>query len=197
MKNLLKYFSIVFTVVLIFTAISCRKNNSETADNDPNINDRLIDSVSVSKGPGQPTNNVPIDIDEDGFPDFFLAINENIQGVATTAIVGSLQLANVLADDSGYVAPSNSGALIDSVSVPKGPKPGFWSDYGVASIVGPGISLGEANGQDFYLAFYTTKFDGVHYVWLKINIPIDGKSIRLRELGYHRRPATAIRAGVK
>jgi hypothetical protein len=184
----------------LLTALStgCRKSNDKP--DDPNIYDRLIDSVSVSPGPGQPTRNVAIDLDNDGGTDFYLAAGETTPGVITTGLVGVQRYVNFLIDDSGldsgYVAPSDENALIDSVSVPRPPRPhASWSDYAIGSVVTGSGKLGEANGTDFFLGVFTTKIDGVHYGWLKLNIASDGKSIRLKELAVFGRPRTPIKAG--
>jgi hypothetical protein len=192
MKNVLFY--LLFMAGASFLFVCCKKTN--IADNDPNIYDRLIDSVSVSPGPGKTPYNIAIDLDEDGFADLFMAASEDSLGVAKTAIAGSPGLSGVLTDGNQIAAPSDENELIDSVSVPRPAWPrSVWSDYGIASLVGPNVNTGEANATDFYLGIFTTKLDGVHYGWLRLNVAQDGKSIRLKELAYHGRPRTAIRVG--
>lgn len=192
----LKVFTAIVTLSVL--TIACRKTHD--LPNDPNINDRLIDSVSVSPGPGVPPRNMAIDMDEDGYTDFYIAAGETVPGTIVTALVGSQTLMNFLTDStgSGYVEPSGEGELIDSVSSPHPPRPrGMWSDYAKASqLVGP-VKSGQANGNDFFVGLFTTKIDGIHYGWALVNVSTDGKSIRLKEIAYHRRPRTAVAAGAR
>ncbi|MDB5228600.1 MAG: hypothetical protein JWN78_2793 [Bacteroidota bacterium] len=178
-------------------SVSCKKSNEALADNNPNINDRLIDSVSVAPASPHSSRTMAIDLDGDALTDFYMVAAQDSPNVYRTSFIGVQRYVNFLTDGQGYVSPTGAGALIDSVSAPNPPKPHIWADVALSSIVGPGLNLGEANGTDFFLGAFTTKNDGKHYGWLKLNISADGKSIRLKELACYSKAMTAIKAGEK
>ena len=186
--NILFLFGI-FTIL----SIGCKK---EPIPDNPDVNSRGIDSVSVSPGAGNPPRTSAIDVDEDGTADLFMSAGELIPGTATTSLISGQPNTNFLVDDNDFVSPSDINALIDSVSIPRPPRPhSRWYYSANVSVISSLLNRGEATGNDFFLGMYLTKTDGVHYGWLKINVSTDGKTIRLKALGYHLKPRTAIKAG--
>ncbi|HMV14804.1 MAG: hypothetical protein IT275_12025 [Chitinophagales bacterium] len=194
MKTSVKFSIILFCIFsLIF---SCKKKS--LTPNNPDVNSRIIDSVSVVPA-GNGRSEAPIDADEDGTTDFYL-----VSYTDDDAYITSLDAEQVIGDNNfstdGFngAAVYNEQAIIDSVSVPKGPRPpkAIWDNLANCSYVAfVGGIEGLAGKGDSYLGFYLEKSDGKHYGWLKLNIPADGKSIKLISIGYHTKPRTAILAG--
>ena len=186
---------ILILSVLTISIYSCRKK-STTPDN-PDVSSSIIDSVSVAPA-GNGKREAAIDADKDGVTDFFLSTT-NDDGAYSTDLdaLQVLNNTNFTTDGSGFLAEIGENAIIDSVSVPKGPRPprAIWSNFANCSFA-DGLNLeGYAGIGDFFAGFYLEKPDGKHYGWLKLNIPAEGKSIKLLSLGYHTKPRTAIKAG--
>ena len=118
MKSILQITIIVFALFCIATIVSCRKSNDALADNNPNINDRLIDSVSVVPSAPHSSRTVPIDLDGDAATDFYMVAAQDSPNVYRTSFIGVPGLVNFLTDGQGYVSSTGEGELIDSVSAP-------------------------------------------------------------------------------
>ena len=189
--------SILFSAIIIFiTCISSCRTKSVTPNN-PDVDSRIIDSVSVAPSGGGRQDKA-VDADQDGTTDFYLvAINDDDAFSTSLDAQQVLDDVNLSTDGVGMAADYGESAIIDSVSVPKGPGPprAIWANFGTCSSVDGVIVEGFAGAGDIYIGFYITKPDGKHYGWLKLNIASDGKSIKLKSVGYHRKPRTAIIAG--
>src|SRR4051812_48250193 len=106
MKTILTITAVAMVISFAAISTSCTKSNDALADNNPNINDRTIDSVAVAPAFGQPSRTIPIDLDGDGLKDFYMVAAQDSPNVYRTSLLGVPRLVNFLSDGQGYVSPT-------------------------------------------------------------------------------------------
>ncbi|MFN8283518.1 MAG: hypothetical protein U0U67_09910 [Chitinophagales bacterium] len=185
----------LFSIIALFVSVSCKKRGT-TPDN-PNVNSSILDS-SVGTPTSSGSREVLIDVDKDGNSDFSLrAVNDNGNLITSLAGGRSNTPINFVVDDENIGYAFGENAILDSsVGLPKPPRPHLNYYYsGLISKITPSANLGHAGEGDIFIAFTITISGGRHFGWLKLNVSADGKTIKLKALGYNIKPEESLKAG--
>lgn len=191
MKNVL----ILCSVIALLVSVGCKKKNT-TPDN-PDVNSRNIDSIVVAPSMSA-TAEASIDVDQDGVSDFSLrAINDD--GTLITSLTNGRSNSPVkfVVDDALVAFGFGENARIDSIVVgPNPPRPHLnFNSYAIASRITTSTNIGHAGEGDIFMAFVININDNNHYGWIKLNVSSDGKTVKLKSLGYNIKPNAALNIG--
>ena len=191
MKKLL----LIFSVTALLVSVGCKKKNT-TPDN-PDVNSRNIDSTVVTIS-GTSSDEAEIDVNQDGNSDFRIAAFEDGDFLSTKLLAGrSNTPVKFIVDDAEVGYSFGETSILDSsVGTPKPPRPHL--QFGSEAILSQKTSisnLGYAGDGDIYIAFRINISGGTHYGWLKLNVSTDGKTLKLKSLGYNIKAEASLNAG--